>query len=101
MFCKNCGKELLDSDVFCPYCGSKIEKDDVKVEEEVKEEPKFEEVEASVIEEKPAAPQPKKPWCIFAKVAKILGIVSVATCWIPFMIGIAAGVPGIVFGILA
>lgn len=26
MYCRNCGKELLDNDNFCPACGTKVEK---------------------------------------------------------------------------
>lgn len=26
MYCRNCGKELLDNDNFCPVCGTKVEK---------------------------------------------------------------------------
>ena len=24
MFCKNCGKEIVDGAVFCPYCGANV-----------------------------------------------------------------------------
>lgn len=24
MFCKNCGKEIIDGAVFCPYCGANV-----------------------------------------------------------------------------
>lgn len=93
MFCKNCGKEINETDAFCQYCGSKVEKEEAKAEEvKVEAEPVF---EAAA----PEKPEPKKPWCVFAKVGKILGIVAIATCWIP-MFAIAPGIPAVVFGIL-
>ena len=27
MFCRNCGKEILDDDKFCSYCGTKVEEE--------------------------------------------------------------------------
>ena len=32
MFCQNCGNSVKDNDIYCPYCGSKVEKGDVKPE---------------------------------------------------------------------
>jgi len=68
MFCKYCGSMLNDDDKFCPNCGGKIE---TNVCEE-----KAHEVVAT--EEK----KPAKIWFIFGKIARILSIISIATCWI-------------------
>lgn len=84
MFCTKCGKELENDAVFCPNCGAKVA--ELEIEEPV--------IESS--ENK----KPAKCWSVFAKVSKILGIVAIATCWLPFLIGLEAGVSGIVFAIL-
>ena len=78
MYCTKCGTKVEEGDIFCPNCGADVSKKD-NVEGEKK---------------------PAKCWAIFAKVSRILGIVSVAICWIPFAIGIEVGAAGIVFAIL-
>ena len=77
MYCKYCGKEHTENDLFCPYCGESI----------VEKEP----------EKKPA-----KCWSIFAGIAKALGIVTIATFWIPIfgLYSMIPGIPGIVFGVM-
>ena len=32
MLCKSCGKQLRDKATFCPYCGTKVEKEDADTE---------------------------------------------------------------------
>ena len=39
MFCRNCGKEILDDDKFCSYCGTKVEEEIVDLSEDTKELP--------------------------------------------------------------
>lgn len=58
-FCRNCGNKLLDSDKFCPECGTpikvSIEKEkekELKAKEEIKEEAKEEAKEIEQVEEK-------------------------------------------------
>ena len=85
MFCPVCGEKLENGVNYCPKCGAKIENELVERVEEVEEKK----------EKKPA-----KCWSVFAKVSRILGIVAVATCWMPILIGLEAGVTGIVFSIL-
>jgi hypothetical protein len=77
MYCKNCGKEHNDDALFCAFCGESI----------VEKEP----------EKKPA-----KCWSIFAGIAKALGIVTIATFWIPIfgLYSMIPGIHGIVFGVL-
>ena len=79
MYCKKCGRENSSDAKFCQYCGAELE-DEIKVEIVDGFEKKSEEA---------------KCWSIFAQVGKILGIVSLATCWIPGL-GMTAGIHGIV-----
>lgn len=51
------------------------------------------------IENNEAVEQERGPWKVFAKVSKILGIVSLSTCWI-CIVGCSIGVYGIIFGVL-
>ena len=77
MFCRYCGKEHSEESLFCSYCGEQIK-------------------------EKEAVKRPAKCWRVFANTAKALGIVTLATCWIPFLglYSLFPGIPGIVFGVL-
>lgn len=87
MYCKKCGTEL-HGERYCPVCGT-------EQVENVSNDPFTTTTTAEV-----GGKQPAKVWSIFATVGKVLGIVSIATCWIPFLIGLVAGVPGIVFSCL-
>lgn len=96
MYCRNCGKELVDGSKFCSNCGALIN--------EQKEEVKEEKVE--VIEDYATTsqtPKVSKVWVVFGKLAKIFGIVSISTCWIPILglMILSISMPGIVFGALA
>ena len=86
MYCKNCGKENSNDAKFCSYCGHELEHDEIKVEivDDYGSTNKGEEA---------------KCWAIFAQVGKILGIISLACCWIPGL-GSATGIHGIVFSAL-
>ena len=77
MYCKYCGKEHNDESLFCSYCGEQIT--------EKKEENK-----------------PAKCWSVFAKVGFVLGIITIATCWIPIfgLYSLLPGIHGIVFAAL-
>ena len=77
MYCKYCGKEHTENDLFCPYCGE-------------------------IIKEKEQTKKPAKCWSIFAGIAKALGIVTIATFWIPIfgLYSMIPGIPGIVFGVM-
>lgn len=88
MYCPVCGEKLDNNVNYCPKCGAKIENDLVERVENVEN-----------IEEKQEN-KPAKCWSVFAKVSRILGIVAVATCWIPLLIGLEVGTCGIVFAIL-
>lgn len=78
MFCKYCGKEHADDALYCSNCG--------------------EAVNAKKVEEK----KPARCWSIFARVGKALGIVTLATCWIPIfgLYSLIPGMIGITFGVL-
>ena len=115
MKCSKCGAELLDNSSFCPYCGT-------KTEEVVKPKVKFcpncqkavsaekEQCECGyrfvevINEKKEEKPQNQEAgcWAIFAKVSRILGIVTISTFWIPIfgIMAIAPGIEGIIFGCL-
>jgi len=104
MYCKKCGCLLRDDAKFCEFCGTKVDEDTEK-KEELKEDinddpfkndnPFNDEPVFEVKEEKKQA----KCWGIFAKVGKIIGIVTISCCWIP-MVAFVSGTYGIVFSIL-
>lgn len=86
MYCKHCGKELNQDARFCPACGAEQNTyDDPFTSTEVNE----------VVEPKPA-----RVWSIFSKIGRIMGIVAIATSWIPYLIGLTIGIAGIVFSCL-
>jgi len=87
MICKKCGKEIDEGLSYCPFCGEEIKKE---------EEP------ANFYQEGQPAKKPAKCWGVFAKVSKILGIVTIACCLIPLanIVSLETGVAGIVFAIL-
>ena len=60
-FCMNCGKELKDDEKFCPACGTEVEKEEELVNE--------------ILDEPEAKPVPKC-FTIFAKIAKVFGLVT-------------------------
>ena len=88
MKCNNCNAELLEGSSFCPYCGTKCESVVAQKVEVLNNEPK----EAVQIE--PGC------WAVFARISRILGIVTISTFWIPIfgLFAIIPGIPGIVFG---
>ena len=92
MKCKKCNAELLDSSAFCPYCGTKCEDPVIEIIDNMnykKEMNQEKDDEATC-------------WAKFANVGNTLGIITIATCWIPIL-GLYAflpGVPGIVFSSL-
>lgn len=93
MFCRKCGKELREGAVFCDQCGEKVE----VVEEAIVVENEVIDVTTQPAEEQQVE---RGPWKAFAKVGHILGIVSLATMWIPFLVCCATGFYGIVFSAL-
>lgn len=104
MYCKHCGKELDENIRFCPACGTE-QKVASQVDEEIVSEATAEQVAPeSVAAETTAevAEEPKQPkvWRVFSIIGKVLGIVSISICWIPFMLGFSLGIPGIVFSCL-
>ena len=64
MLCKHCGAEMPDNALFCQVCGNSVE-------------PAKQEAKKSNGAE--------KVWNIFSTIGFILGIVSLAMCWIPFL----------------
>ena len=89
MNCKKCNAELLEGSSFCPYCG---EKNDELVSEVVETK---DNLNTNQNTEAPC-------WAKFAKIANILGIITICTFWIP-LFGILAtetGTVGIIFGAL-
>ena len=93
MFCRKCGKELREGAVFCDQCGEKVE----VVEEAIVVENEVIDVTTQPAEEQQIE---RGPWKAFAKVGHILGIVSLATMWIPFVVCCTTGFYGIVFSAL-
>lgn len=93
MFCRKCGKELRENAVFCDQCGAKVE----VVEEAIVVENEVIDVTTQPVEEQQVE---RGPWKAFAKVGHILGIVSLATMWIPFFVCCSIGFYGIVFSAL-
>ena len=96
MFCKNCGKELIEGSKFCPYCGIDVNPENVVVEETP------EVVSTPEVVNEPEVVEVPKVWKVFAKISKIFGIISISTCWIP-VLGLymwMLSIPGIVFAAL-
>lgn len=84
MFCPKCGKENPNDALFCLNCGERLEKVEV--------------VDAEVVDDIPAdKPQEEaKCWKMFAKAGRIVGIVAIATCWIPYCFTLSFSIHGIV-----
>lgn len=104
MFCRKCGNKLNDNAVFCDQCGVKIEKDNeecvIDIEEDSHAIDQLIEAEKEIINEEVVINKPvseRGPWKAFANVGNILGIVSLATMWIPFLVCCALGLYGIIF----
>lgn len=93
MFCRKCGKELREGAIFCDQCGEKVE----VVEEAIVVDNEVIDVTTQPAEEQQVE---RGPWKAFAKVGHILGIVSLATMWIPFVVCCTTGFYGIVFSAL-
>ena len=85
MKCQNCGYESKNL-LYCPVCGEKIIEEETKKEEE----DLFEK-----IEKKEVAQEAGMQYKVFAIIGYVLGIISIAFCWVPFMIFYS--VPGIIF----
>ena len=86
MKCQNCGYESKNL-LYCPVCGEKI------IEEKAKEVEKdsFEKEEVKATTSNQYGPQYK----VFAIIGYVLGIISLAFCWVPFML--FDSIPGIIF----
>lgn len=97
MYCKNCGKELIDGSKFCPYCGNEVDKEDIVVPTE----PEI--IDWSGADKNPNEIKVPKVWAVFAKISKIFGIVTISTFWIPIFgfAMLSLSIPGIVFGALS
>ena len=89
MKCLQCNAETLEDSKFCPYCGAAISKE---------EKDNIETKEYTISKKEEEA----KCWAKFAKISKILGIITICTFWIPIygILAVETGVPGIVFGCL-
>ena len=104
MFCRKCGNKLNDNAIFCDKCGVKIEKDNeesvIDIEEDIHAIDQLIEAEKEIINEEVVINKPvseRGPWKAFANVGNILGIVSLATMWIPFLVCCSYGLYGIIF----
>lgn len=96
MYCKNCGKELLEGTRFCSACG-----EPVMVEADlVNEEPIID----VVFDEQPEVPVKHVPRCftIFGKIGYGLGLAGFICGFIPFIcyVGLELSTIGLVFSIL-
>lgn len=108
MNCKNCLQEIKEGTQFCPHCGAKVENEEIVethtyCENCMTELSKTDEFCSNCgakvkKEEKKTA----KCWSVFAKVAHVLGIVCISTCFVPFVsfVALSCSVPGIVFSCL-
>ena len=90
MYCKRCGKELVEGTKYCPECGENNEV-----------------VEAEVVDSVCETPQVNKPhvarcFTIFAKIGYGLGIATFICSFIPFvcLFSLSAGEVSLVFSIL-
>ena len=104
MFCRKCGNKLNDNAIFCDKCGVQIEKDNeesvIDIEEDSHAIDQLIEAEKEIINEEVVINKPvseRGPWKAFANVGNILGIVSLATMWIPFLVCCSYGIYGIIF----
>lgn len=81
MRCPRCGTEVATYEKQCKYCG---------------------EINLNYVEGSELIPQEAGCWRVFAKVSHILGIITMATFWIPIFgfYSIIPGIHGIVFGAL-
>lgn len=93
MYCRHCGKEISEDTVSCPACGAR-QFGETSSSSSSYEDP-FSTTTSTEIKEKPA-----KCWYVFALIGKILGIVAVSLCWIPYPISMFLGIPGIVMSCL-
>lgn len=84
MYCEYCGKKIEDNSKYCLYCGSRVNEFCEEIKENVTKK-----------EDKPA-----KVWKTFAKVSRILGIVSICTFFVPLIGFVETGPVGVVLGIL-
>ena len=91
MYCKKCGMEVEDNTKICPTCGYDFTKEE-KYEDPFSEYEKVEEVKETEV--KTIKPDVAK-YKVFAIIGYVLGIVSIALCWIPFMF--YTSIPGIIF----
>lgn len=104
MYCRYCGKELLNRAKFCQSCGAKVLDDEIPepVEAEIVEEPK---VEDKVFEE-PVTDKPKISrkdlifGRIFTYVGLGLGALSLITSITMIFNIILFAVPGLIFSII-
>ena len=91
MYCRNCGKEINEETQYCPACGSK----QYEASSNASYDDPFSTTTTTEIDDKPA-----KCWSVFAMIGKILGIVAICLCWIPYPISMFLGIPGIVMSCL-
>ncbi|MDO5382356.1 MAG: VWA domain-containing protein, partial [Eubacteriales bacterium] len=95
MFCKKCGNQLTDGDVFCPNCGTAVEQQGVQSFAQVTKEAQNMQNQQYVSQPYPAAnePKPVKQPKVPKKPKKI-GLVVV------LMIVVAIGIAGLVAGLI-
>ena len=80
MFCRNCGKEILDDDKFCSYCGKNVADKIVDLSEDTKELP---------------------VWSKFAHLGHIFSLITIIGGCLSFgLIGVLFGDFAIVFSAL-
>ena len=83
MYCKYCGKDNPDDAIYCAHCGKKLETTVI---------------DAQIVDDfgKNEVQSEPRCWAVFAKVGKIVGIVAIATFWIPYGLTFAFAIHGIV-----
>ena len=107
--CKGCGIELLDGTVFCPYCGSQVQKDETKNIEILNDDnatPQSVSVASSITTE-------RGPFKVFAIIGMVFGIIvlsldglSLLSLGIPLVsaylaaFGLELALPGLIFSII-
>lgn len=110
--CPGCGVELLDGTTFCPYCGSKVVKQNEEsqtADKQANENVVLEQVNETVI----TVPQDKKVFKVFAVIGQALAIVTLVAIGLSLLllgipqlgyiiaaVGAEASVPAFVFGII-